>query len=151
MLGQVGLSERSESLLAQEASQVREGLAERVHETRRVHVPVDGHPVAGGELAGSAEAPVERNTNLGYYTNFVNLLDLCALAVPGTFRTDMVTKAYSEETLSARGAANPLGKIGDPDELVGPALLLASDAGSMITGAVLVVDAGATVAPSGRG
>ena len=36
-------------------------------------------------------------------------------------------------------------------ELVGPALLLASDAGSMITGAVLVVDAGATVAPSGRG
>ena len=30
-------------------------------------------------------------------------------------------------------------------------LLLASDAGSMITGAVLVVDAGATVAPSGRG
>lgn len=70
---------------------------------------------------------------------------------PGTFRTDMVTKAYNEETLVARAAANPLGKIGDPDELVGPALLLASDAGSMITGAVLVVDAGATVAPSGRG
>ncbi len=70
---------------------------------------------------------------------------------PGTFRTDMVTKAYDEETLVRRAAANPLGKIGDPAELVGPALLLASDAGAMITGAVLTVDAGATVAPSGRG
>ena len=70
---------------------------------------------------------------------------------PGTFRTDMVTKAYSEDVLAVRATANPLGKIGDPDELVGPALLLASDAGAMITGAVLTVDAGATVAPSGRG
>lgn len=64
--------------------------------------------------------------------------------VPGTFRTDMVTKAYSEEVLAERAATNPLRKIGDPTELVGPALLLASDAGSMITGAILTVDAGAT-------
>ncbi len=26
--------------------------------------------------------PIQLNTNLGYYTNFVNLLDLCAIAVP---------------------------------------------------------------------
>jgi allophanate hydrolase len=32
--------------------------------------------------------PVQLNTNLGYYTNFVNLLDLCALAVPNGFRSD---------------------------------------------------------------
>jgi len=32
--------------------------------------------------------PVRLNSNLGYYTNFVNLLDLCALAVPAGFRTD---------------------------------------------------------------
>lgn len=63
---------------------------------------------------------------------------------PGTFRTDMVTKAYSDEVLAERRDTNPLRKIGDPDELVGPALLLASDAGSMITGTVLTVDAGAT-------
>ena len=29
--------------------------------------------------------PVQLNTNLGYYTNFVNLLDLCAWAVPNGF------------------------------------------------------------------
>ena len=32
--------------------------------------------------------PVEVNSRLGYYTNFVNLLDLCALAIPCTRRSD---------------------------------------------------------------
>jgi allophanate hydrolase len=29
------------------------------------------------------DRPVERNSNLGYYNNFANLLDLCAITVPG--------------------------------------------------------------------
>lgn len=32
--------------------------------------------------------PIKLNSNLGYYTNFVNLLDLAAIAVPAGFRTD---------------------------------------------------------------
>jgi allophanate hydrolase len=32
--------------------------------------------------------PIGPNSRLGTYTNFVNLLDLCALAVPGPFRSD---------------------------------------------------------------
>jgi allophanate hydrolase len=32
--------------------------------------------------------PVDLNTALGYYTNFVNLLDLCAIALPAGFRSD---------------------------------------------------------------
>ena len=35
-----------------------------------------------------AEAPIARNTLLGTYTNFVNLLDLCAIAVPAGMRAD---------------------------------------------------------------
>lgn len=35
-----------------------------------------------------AEQPVARNALLGTYTNFVNLLDLCAIAVPGGARED---------------------------------------------------------------
>ncbi|MEM9609407.1 MAG: glucose 1-dehydrogenase [Actinomycetota bacterium] len=63
---------------------------------------------------------------------------------PGTFRTDMVTKAYDDEMLDRIGRTTAVGRIGEPDEMVGPALLLASDAGSMITGQVLTVDGGAT-------
>ena len=35
-----------------------------------------------------AADPIGANARLGIYTNFVNLLDLCAIAVPGPFRAD---------------------------------------------------------------
>ena len=35
-----------------------------------------------------AAAPIELNARLGCYTNFVNLLDYCALAVPAGLRAD---------------------------------------------------------------
>jgi allophanate hydrolase len=34
--------------------------------------------------------PINLNSRLGYYTNFVNLLDLAAVAVPGGFRADHI-------------------------------------------------------------
>ncbi len=45
-------------------------------------------PTAGTTYTHEAIAaePVQLNTNLGYYTNFVNLLDLAAIAVPAGFR-----------------------------------------------------------------
>jgi len=39
----------------------------------------------------------------------------------------------------------PLGRVGEPGEIVGPAVFLASDASSMVTGHVLAVDGGMTV------
>lgn len=39
-------------------------------------------------LADLAADPVTPNSNLGTYTNFVNLLDLCALSLPATRRSD---------------------------------------------------------------
>ncbi|MEQ1775413.1 MAG: allophanate hydrolase [Burkholderiales bacterium] len=71
-------------------------------------VPTSGTIYTHAQIA---EAPVERNTNLGYYTNFVNLLDLCALAVPGTFRTDglpagvtLIAQANADSFLAAIGS-----------------------------------------------
>ncbi|MGE0255388.1 MAG: allophanate hydrolase [Alphaproteobacteria bacterium] len=47
-------------------------------------------PTAGTiwSLADVEAEPVARNTDLGFYTNFVNLLDLAAVAVPTAFRGD---------------------------------------------------------------
>ena len=39
----------------------------------------------------------------------------------------------------------PLGRFGTPEDLIGAALLLASDAGSFITGQTLFVDGGRTL------
>ena len=63
---------------------------------------------------------------------------------PGTFRTDMVEKAFDDATLRRIASTVAAGRIADPNEIVGPALLLVSDAGSFITGEVLTVDGGAT-------
>ncbi|HVW43974.1 MAG TPA: SDR family oxidoreductase [Amycolatopsis sp.] len=38
----------------------------------------------------------------------------------------------------------PLGRAGQPDDIIGPALFLASRAGAYLTGASLPVDGGAT-------
>lgn len=48
-------------------------------------VPTYPRPITRAELDVD---PIGPNSELGTYTNFVNLLDLCALAVPGRFRTD---------------------------------------------------------------
>ncbi|ODN69946.1 Allophanate hydrolase [Methylobrevis pamukkalensis] len=59
-----------------------------------------------------AAEPVAANSRLGTYTNFVNLLDLSALAVPGRYRSDgrpagvtLIGPAFADGRLAALGAA----------------------------------------------
>jgi allophanate hydrolase len=71
--------------------------------------------------------PIQYNSHLGTYTNFVNLLDLAALAVPSGFRDDglpfgvtLIGPAFSDRRLAAFGArlhaaaGLQLGKTGVP-------------------------------------
>jgi allophanate hydrolase len=56
--------------------------------------------------------PVRLNSNLGLYTNFTNLLDLAALAVPAGFRADglplgvtFLAPAFADDSLAQLGAS----------------------------------------------
>jgi NAD(P)-dependent dehydrogenase (short-subunit alcohol dehydrogenase family) len=64
---------------------------------------------------------------------------------PGPIATEMPMSILSEGQKAAFAGRTALGRWGRPEELAGPALLLASEAGSYITGAVLVVDGGAMI------
>lgn len=61
---------------------------------------------------------------------------------PGPFLTDLPGRLLSAKEKKEFADMTALGRWGDPKELAGPALLLASDAGCYITGQTLVVDGG---------
>ena len=63
---------------------------------------------------------------------------------PGPIATEMPMSILSKEQQDAFSGRAALGRWGRPDEVAGPALLLAGEAGSYITGTCLVVDGGVT-------
>jgi len=65
---------------------------------------------------------------------------------PGLIRTDFAKALWENPDIYAQTVQRyPLRRIGEPDEIAGTAIFLASQAGSFITGQTIVVDGGATV------
>jgi NAD(P)-dependent dehydrogenase (short-subunit alcohol dehydrogenase family) len=66
---------------------------------------------------------------------------------PGLVRTDFARALWEDEKTYAKAVAQyPLRRIGEPDEIAGAAVFLASKAGSFTTGQTLVIDGGSTIA-----
>ncbi|MFO0799597.1 MAG: SDR family oxidoreductase [Gemmataceae bacterium] len=61
---------------------------------------------------------------------------------PGPFLTDMPMSVLSDAEKQAFADRTALGRWGQPRELVGPVLMLCSEAGSYVTGQTLFVDGG---------
>jgi NAD(P)-dependent dehydrogenase (short-subunit alcohol dehydrogenase family) len=64
------------------------------------------------------------------------------ILVPGFFPAEQNRKVLNPERIAQIMGKTPMKRFGEAPELVGATLLLASDAGSFITGAELVVDGG---------
>jgi NAD(P)-dependent dehydrogenase (short-subunit alcohol dehydrogenase family) len=77
---------------------------------------------------------------LGEYNIQVNAI------APGLIRTKFSRVLWeSEDVLRMQEEATPLGRIGEPEDVVGAALYLASSASDYVTGTVIVVDGGSLV------
>jgi NAD(P)-dependent dehydrogenase (short-subunit alcohol dehydrogenase family) len=65
---------------------------------------------------------------------------------PGLVRTDMARALWEDPDRLAQALENyPLGRIGEPQDIAGAAVFLASRAGNFMTGQTLVIDGGSTV------
>ncbi len=93
----------------------------------------DAYSVTKSALLGLARGNA---IDLGPYNITVNCI------APGPFLTDLPGRLLSQAEKDAFAKRTVLDRWGEPKELVGPMLLLASDAGSYITGASIVVDGG---------
>ena len=65
---------------------------------------------------------------------------------PGLIRTEFSRALWENPKIhDAMMAATPLDRVGEPEEIAGAAVFLASDAGRYMTGQSLVIDGGATI------
>jgi len=103
-----------------------------------------GSPVLGAYcISKAADLQLVRNlaVELGPKNIRVNAIS------PGLVRTDFARALWENpDILEARTAGDPLRRIGEPEEIAGIAVYLASAAGSFTTGQNFVIDGGATIA-----
>jgi len=124
---------------------VAPGMKER-HWGRIIHISSimalaskEGRNAYSATKAGLIGMTMASAQDLGPFGVTVNCI------APGPILTDLTNGMLSDEQKKQFASRTALGRWGQPRELAGPALLLASDAGSYITGSVLIVDGGTLI------
>ena len=108
-----------------------------------------GSPSIGAyNISKAADMQLARNYAVEYGPHNVRVNCIA----PGLVRTDFARALWENPTtLKAATATAPLRRIGEPDEIAGAAVFLASPAGRFVTGQTLVVDGGVTISGAGIG
>ncbi len=102
-----------------------------------------GSPVIGAyNISKAADFQLARNlaAEFGPHQVRVNCI------APGLVRTDFARALWENpKTLEAVTLHTPMRRIGEPEEIAGAAVFLASDASTFMTGQTVIVDGGSTV------
>jgi NAD(P)-dependent dehydrogenase (short-subunit alcohol dehydrogenase family) len=106
-----------------------------------------GTPVIGAYgISKAADMALVRNLAMewGQHNVRVNAI------APGLVKTDFARALWENpDTYQATIKTSPLRRIGEPDDIAGAAIFLASAAGNFTTGSTVIIDGGVTIA--GRG
>ena len=102
-----------------------------------------GSPVLGAYcISKAADFQLARNIAVEYGPE--NIRANCI--APGLIKTDFAKALWDNPDILKRSTSGaPLRRIGDPDEIAGAAVFLASKAGAFMTGHAIVIDGGATI------
>jgi NAD(P)-dependent dehydrogenase (short-subunit alcohol dehydrogenase family) len=93
-------------------------------------------------ISKAADLQMARNLAVEYGLHNVRVNCIA----PGLIRTELTRRLWDNPApLAARIAETPMGRIGEPDEIAGVAVFLASPASSYITGQAIVADGGVTI------
>jgi NAD(P)-dependent dehydrogenase (short-subunit alcohol dehydrogenase family) len=102
-----------------------------------------GGGVAAYATSKAALVQLTRQQALEWARHGIRVNALC----PGYIETDLNRAFFASDAGQAQVKRIPMRRLGSPSELDGALLLLASDAGSFITGTALVADGGHMVSP----
>jgi NAD(P)-dependent dehydrogenase (short-subunit alcohol dehydrogenase family) len=104
---------------------------------------LQGSRVIGGyNVSKAADLQLVRNyaVEIGDHNVRINAI------APGLVRTDFARALWENPEAEKRdNAATPLRRLGEPRDIAGAAVFLASDAGAYVTGQTIVVDGGVTI------
>ena len=102
-----------------------------------------GSPIIGAyNISKAADFQLARNYAAEYGQHNINT----NCVAPGLIKTDFARALWENpKTAEAYNTSHPMRRMGEPDELAGAAILLASPAGRYINGQMIVVDGGSTI------
>ena len=103
---------------------------------------IGSNAIGAYNISKAAELQMARNfaVEFGPYNVRVNAI------MPGVIRTDFARALWEDPAAEAAlRCTTPLRRIGEPDDIVGAAVFLATKAGAFMTGQGIVIDGGYTI------